>query len=1352
MEQVANSGDSAAGFYAGPIAFGLILLACLGMSIRWCRRPGTNRLGALSLALVFAAIFIMAVCGMVMRFWKDLAPLAGLAMMPAVGLLCLAGIFALVSLHQLWIARRMVPGSGHRQAMAALVICSGLCGLAAVGAWRAIRQRQMSLVGQPAGLDSLRFEGLGFAIEPPGRPWVALDAKKFNSAATVFLRRVRPEIIFMVIAEDPGPQGDMTTATLVEVCRANLRSTAASVEFIGEGTVELDGCLGKQLESDAMMGASRTFSVYHLLVREGFVYQLVTTGAHADREQVRAEAGRFAKRFRYMGRGAGEVTPEDFRPPRGDYAVRLKGRSWHPWASMGKDLPEAEFGIMTREGMCLAVVPLDFGSVEPDLDAATSGLLSALDMTFPSEELSLEDQRANGGIEERRFSATREVGGKPYRYILRVIRNGSRCFLAASWSREPVAEDVLRDLAQLVEVEARPPDRVLIDTRPQFNMATMFNQAGLSFFRRGEFLSAGQLFERAAALAPHDPVFAENVVAAMKERGALSEAARAVGTHLSRFPRRYEGLILRAEVLAKGGDAAAAIDAYRAALEVGVLKPGDLWSYVCLLAEAGRADEALEAMEERLRAEGSLDLRIWKGLLLEKLGRQAEAIGWLEGLRSGHPRHETACWHLARLLNDTGDHLRAIEMCDEMIGASVAVPRFLSLRGNALRGLGRYREARAAFEEALRRAPGDQEAEAAVKQLAAIIGQSDNRSISGPIEPLPLPEGIASVSGGSPPGYADGASAHYVWRYRICRFDPGGSPRATTYERIRVNNRQGVRDFNTMLWAFDPLVERVFVNRLDVLDDRGAVLASASRDDFYVLDNAPTEQATDSRVLNMPVPALEPGNLIDLVVTTEKLGAWDAAPLERFEFSRSLPVLSSVLVYLAPPGALRASVVGGVPCRPLGDSGHWWSMPFPPVWRFEYLQTDSREWIPNVAVGPSSTTWAKEAGEYIERIRDRLEISREIRQLADEITGGQTDVRGCIRSLTAYVQAGLTYKAIEFGARGTTPHAPAQTISNKYGDCKDHAVLLRALLGAKGIPSQLALIDTSGPVCEDMPTLDQFDHMILHVPANGPSCFIDATMRELPADRFIPMGLAGRRALILADEPSFQTVEAANSGRGTVRIDRRIAVGPGGVARATESLELVGQPAAYYRSVLRRVPPDRQAQQIEWQMQSEGYRATVTGVSFGGLDELEEPFRLRLEYELPGRFHRNGDGTWVGQVPAFAERFFLDLPRVANRRSPFRWLYALDVASSTRVERADLSGGVGGGAEIAARTLRGNIRIERAKDGLSIVAGAHPPLGSFPAADYPEAVATAGKFLKGIEMPIGVRDDPVPVSPPTGHP
>ena len=77
----------------------------------------------------------------------------------------------------------------------------------------------------------------------------------------------------------------------------------------------------------------------------------------------------------------------------------------------------------------------------------------------------------------------------------------------------------------------------------------------------------------------------------------------------------------------------------------------------------------------------------------------------------------------------------------------------------------------------------------------------------------------------------------------------------------------------------------------------------------------------------------------------------------------------------------------------------------------------------------------------------------------------------------------MRYVALEFGRGGIIPHNADSVLANGYGDCKDHTALFAAMLKAKGIASNLVILNaTDIHTLAKVPTIAPFNHMIAWLP------------------------------------------------------------------------------------------------------------------------------------------------------------------------------------------------------------------------------------------------------------------------------
>lgn len=126
--------------------------------------------------------------------------------------------------------------------------------------------------------------------------------------------------------------------------------------------------------------------------------------------------------------------------------------------------------------------------------------------------------------------------------------------------------------------------------------------------------------------------------------------------------------------------------------------------------------------------------------------------------------------------------------------------------------------------------------------------------------------------------------------------------------------------------------------------------------------------------------------------------------------------------------------------------------------------------------------------------RDAIEVTPEIARLADEITRGIGDKRAQARAISSWVKTNIRYVFVALGTTRIVPHNGAVVLKNRYGDCKDHAVLMSALLAAKGIAVEHVLINgTNAYTLPEPATMGYLNHVILYLPELG--IYDDPTMQ-----------------------------------------------------------------------------------------------------------------------------------------------------------------------------------------------------------------------------------------------------------------
>ncbi|MFA4687115.1 DUF3857 domain-containing protein, partial [Xanthomonas perforans] len=140
------------------------------------------------------------------------------------------------------------------------------------------------------------------------------------------------------------------------------------------------------------------------------------------------------------------------------------------------------------------------------------------------------------------------------------------------------------------------------------------------------------------------------------------------------------------------------------------------------------------------------------------------------------------------------------------------------------------------------------------------------------------------------------------------------------------------------------------------------------------------------------------------------------------------------------------------------------------------------------------------------------------------------DPQGALLRAVAFVQGEIRYVGLDMGENSHAPHAPEVTLRNRYGDCKDKATLLIALLQLAGIRAEPVLVnsDKGHGLEKRLPSPYAFDHVVVRAHLPQGEVWVDATRdreegplaqrRPLPFVRGLPV-IAGQDTLVEVPAP-----------------------------------------------------------------------------------------------------------------------------------------------------------------------------------------------------------------------------------------
>ncbi|MGZ3181135.1 MAG: DUF3857 domain-containing transglutaminase family protein [Telluria sp.] len=283
---------------------------------------------------------------------------------------------------------------------------------------------------------------------------------------------------------------------------------------------------------------------------------------------------------------------------------------------------------------------------------------------------------------------------------------------------------------------------------------------------------------------------------------------------------------------------------------------------------------------------------------------------------------------------------------------------------------------------------------------------------------------------------------------------------------------------------------------------------------------------------------------------------------------------------------------------------HWHYVPGPNQ-RIESQSVSYLDYGKRLAVS-TFPDYAAFARAYEERARDKAQPDGAIRRLAQDATAGLAEPRAQALALSDWVRKNVRYVGVYVGPGGVVPHAAAMVLENRYGDCKDHASLLVALLSAAGIEATPALVNSGNAYkLPSVPTLGVFNHAITYVPSLD--LYLDPTAEGVLAG-YLPKSVLGKPVLLTATGTLAHT-PAAQAAR--MRTFTRFGIGRDGRSSFSVTKTTEGAIAEAYRSAVREARQSDRELFVQRMLQGLGQKG-VGHVDPGAVDVEGNEYTVRF--------------------------------------------------------------------------------------------------------------------------------------------
>jgi Flp pilus assembly protein TadD len=406
-------------------------------------------------------------------------------------------------------------------------------------------------------------------------------------------------------------------------------------------------------------------------------------------------------------------------------------------------------------------------------------------------------------------------------------------------------------------------------------------------------------------------------------------------------------------------------------------------------------------------------------------------------------------------------------------------------------------------------------------------------------------------------------------------FDAEGKSVHQGYILYKVLTQHGAEEWNNLALHYAPwhqerpvIRARVITsdNEIHPLDPKTLTDGPANADDPDVY--------SDRLVVRAPLPAIAPGSLVEEEETTADTKSYfSAGTVNRFFFgSIEIPTHYSRFVIDAPaslPLQYRSQLLPDLNPERKEENGRVQIVfergEIPALEKVEdHLPSDAPTY-PNVSFS-TGASWRQVAEEYAKTVDTQIAMS-DVKALTSKVITGKKTLEEKATAILEYVDREVRYTGVEFGEAALTPRSPAETLQRKYGDCKDKATLVVAMLRAAGVPSNVVLLNVgeNQDMPSDLPGISLFDHAIVHL-AEGPGMWLDPTDEHARLGQ-LPYVDQGRLALIAGDKSeSLVRTPVATSQDNLIVEKREFFLAENGPARVVETSEPHGETESRYRS------------------------------------------------------------------------------------------------------------------------------------------------------------------------------------------
>lgn len=362
-----------------------------------------------------------------------------------------------------------------------------------------------------------------------------------------------------------------------------------------------------------------------------------------------------------------------------------------------------------------------------------------------------------------------------------------------------------------------------------------------------------------------------------------------------------------------------------------------------------------------------------------------------------------------------------------------------------------------------------------------------------------------------------------------------------THVIILIKEERAKEAFGEIHLGYDATYERVDLKFARTITEDGKVITVGKKNIRDVSKYLNFPLYSNARVLIVSMPELKVGSVVEYEAETvsSKLIA-DRHYSYRYALKDKYPIAHASFTLRVPQGRdARYTVINeryipkGMDMNPAVTTGqnrktYRWTFADIPQIMDEPSSSPAAEINPSILIS-SFTDWKEIFTWWDGLYKDKLALTVRMKALVEGLTKDKKTAHEKAEALYEFCATQIRYVGIEYGEAGYTPHTAEDIFINRYGDCKDQAILLTALLRGSGFKAYPVLIPTRDlpDMRKDFPAV-LFDHAVTAVEIEGVLIFMDTTA-EVVGFGDLPAGDQERNVMVFTEDNPLITTTGLTS-------------------------------------------------------------------------------------------------------------------------------------------------------------------------------------------------------------------------------